>query len=154
MDYVLGFCFSKEWGVLLIRKKRPQWMAGKLNGIGGKIEPGEIAIDAMRREFREEACLDLDGWIQFCLIRAFEPNGDPYSITCFYNLVDDSILQKAESGTDEEVFIYSEIDTTKRVHLGIMHNLPWLITMAREIAFGRAPNNRYILEDVASAEGI
>src|SRR5690606_37644269 len=52
--------------VLLIRKNRPTWQAGKLNGIGGKIERGETPAEAMRREFREEAGLDRTDW-QECL---------------------------------------------------------------------------------------
>src|SRR5437764_210410 len=59
-SYVCGFLFSPDRSqVLLIRKNRPAWQAGKLNGVGGKVEPGESLHAAMRREFREEAALDL-----------------------------------------------------------------------------------------------
>lgn len=55
VQYVLGIMFSEdEERVLAIWKNRPDWQAGKLNGIGGKIEDGETPIEAMRREFREE----------------------------------------------------------------------------------------------------
>ena len=58
--YVCGFLFSPDRArVLLIRKNRPAWQAGKLNGVGGKIEAGETPHQAMRREFREEAGVDL-----------------------------------------------------------------------------------------------
>lgn len=54
-EYVAGFLFSKDKKlVLLIRKARPEWQKGKLNAIGGHIEPGESAEEAMRREFHEE----------------------------------------------------------------------------------------------------
>ena len=53
--YVVGFMFSPDKQfVALIRKNRPEWQAGKLNGIGGKIEVGEFPRGAMVREFREE----------------------------------------------------------------------------------------------------
>ena len=53
--YVLGFVFSEACDrVLLMWKNRPAWQAGKLNGIGGKIEAGETAQHAMEREFTEE----------------------------------------------------------------------------------------------------
>lgn len=39
--------------VLLIHKKRGLG-AGKLNGAGGKVEPGETTLEAATREFREE----------------------------------------------------------------------------------------------------
>jgi 8-oxo-dGTP diphosphatase len=61
--YACGFLFSPDRRrVLLIRKRRPAWQAGKLNGLGGKIEPGETPIEAMRREFREEAGVDIPEW--------------------------------------------------------------------------------------------
>lgn len=53
--FVLGFCFDIGYhNVLLIEKNRPPWQAGKLNGIGGKIEEGESPSGAMVREFQEE----------------------------------------------------------------------------------------------------
>jgi hypothetical protein len=57
--YVLGFVFSEDSSrVLLVWKNRPAWQAGKLNGIGGKIEAGETPLQAMQREFREETLVD------------------------------------------------------------------------------------------------
>jgi 8-oxo-dGTP diphosphatase len=54
--YVLGFCFSRDLTkVVLIQKTRPEWQAGRLNGIGGHIEDGETPKMAMYREYREEA---------------------------------------------------------------------------------------------------
>jgi 8-oxo-dGTP diphosphatase len=53
--YVLGFVFDFGFrNVLLIEKKRPEWMMGRLNGLGGKIEEGESPLEAMRRELAEE----------------------------------------------------------------------------------------------------
>lgn len=53
--YVLGLLFSEDASrVLLVWKNRPAWQNGKLNGIGGKIEPGETPLQAMDREFVEE----------------------------------------------------------------------------------------------------
>lgn len=55
VEYVLGFMFNEdESKVLLVHKNRPTWQAGKLNGIGGKIEAGETPLQAMEREFMEE----------------------------------------------------------------------------------------------------
>lgn len=53
--FVLGFLFSEDGSrVLLVWKNRPAWQNGKLNGVGGKIEPGETPLQAMKREFLEE----------------------------------------------------------------------------------------------------
>jgi len=53
ITYVCGFAFQ-DGRLALIRKKRPDWQKGKLNGIGGHVEPGESPIEAMHREFYEE----------------------------------------------------------------------------------------------------
>jgi 8-oxo-dGTP diphosphatase len=49
-----NLCFIvKEGRILLIRKKRGLG-AGKINAPGGKLEPGETALDSAVRETREE----------------------------------------------------------------------------------------------------
>jgi len=46
--------------VLLIRKLRGLG-AGKINGPGGRVEPGEAVIDCARREVEEELCVTPTG---------------------------------------------------------------------------------------------
>ena len=55
-EYVLGFAFNtKKTHIVLIEKDRPEWQKGKLNGVGGKIDPEDNSPrTAMVREFKEE----------------------------------------------------------------------------------------------------
>jgi 8-oxo-dGTP diphosphatase len=40
--YVVGFLFNSDTNkVCLIKKNRPQWQKGRLNGVGGHIEDGK-----------------------------------------------------------------------------------------------------------------
>ena len=65
-NYVAGFLIDREARqIALIRKNRPEWQAGQLNGIGGHIEPGEVPREAMRREFMEETGFDSSLWEHF-----------------------------------------------------------------------------------------
>jgi len=67
--YVAGFLHSAEF-VLLVRKNQPEWQAGKLNGVGGKMEMHELALDAMRREFHEETGHEAEiDWSLYCVVR-------------------------------------------------------------------------------------
>jgi 8-oxo-dGTP diphosphatase len=62
-EYVVGFIFSIDFSrVLLVKKLRPAWQAGLLNGIGGKVEPGEDPLHAMVRECKEESGLEISAW--------------------------------------------------------------------------------------------
>lgn len=54
-DYALGLAFCHQMrNIVLIRKVRPKWQAGRWNGVGGKIEEKETPLHAMQREFWEE----------------------------------------------------------------------------------------------------
>lgn len=125
--YVDGFLFDKEgdW-VALIKKNRPEWQAGKLNGIGGKVEPGELAEEAMPREFVEETGRMTSGWKQFLVLH--ESNGD---IVHFFYLFSSDDIYGLESTTDEFVSTYpTHVDLPN-----VLPNLRWLIPMA--LSFGR-----------------
>jgi 8-oxo-dGTP diphosphatase len=69
----------RDGEILLIRKKRGLG-AGKINGPGGRIEPGETALDAAVRETREELGIEalspeLRGELHFQFL-------DDYSLHC------------------------------------------------------------------------
>lgn len=68
-EYVVGFMFNNSHRkVCLIRKKRPDWQANKLNGIGGKVEPWETDLAGMVREFEEETSVKTTegDWLHVC----------------------------------------------------------------------------------------
>jgi 8-oxo-dGTP diphosphatase len=62
-EYVLGFVFDTTKDItLLLRKTKPEWQAGLLNGVGGKVEAHDYGDSnkwpeemAMNREWMEES---------------------------------------------------------------------------------------------------
>lgn len=87
--YSLGLMFSTDRSrVALIRKATPQWQAGKLNGVGGKAEPGETARQAMVREFHEETGVltEASSWQLFA--RLGSPHFEVHVFRCFDDRVD------------------------------------------------------------------
>lgn len=120
-QYVLGFLFNPEkTEVVLIKKNRPSWQAGKINGIGGLIEDNELLARAMKREFEEETGLEISDWHYFatmdcvsCIVHCFNASSEDY--------------RKVKSNTDEEIII---IEIAK-LHLHpIISNISWLVNMA------------------------
>lgn len=116
-QYVVGFLFDNNYKVSLIQKNRPDWQKGKYNGIGGHIENGELPKDAMRREFYEEAGIDINSWEHYCtvyytdaIIHFFRAFGD-------YQLI---------TKTDERVFW----QPFEKLGDNVIPNLHWLIPLA------------------------
>jgi len=118
--YVVGFLFDKtETRVLLINKTRPEWQAGKLNGIGGRVEDGETPDEAMRREFVEEVGIDCKSWKYFCTLS----DERDWQIDFFYSTGD---VWSADTLTDEVPQVCAVHALTSKV----IPNLRWLIPMA------------------------
>lgn len=71
-EYVCGFVFDdSKRRVAVIRKIKPDWQNGKLNGIGGKIEDTDATPHlAMKREFEEEAGIEIPPyfWKRVCIL--------------------------------------------------------------------------------------
>ena len=125
--YVAGFVFDEaDERVVLIRKNRPAWQAGKLNGVGGRIEDGESSRDAMRREFREETGVVVDRW-ELCGTLADERG---WSIDFYRATIPAALMRDVTSCTDEQVEVMFLEQLSSWIGQAIP-NLSWLIPYAR-----------------------
>ena len=129
-EYVVGLLFNaNEDDVLLIRKKRPDWQAGFLNGIGGHIQENESPKAAMQREFFEEAGAEIDShkWNRFVTMK-----GPDFVCHFFRHILDeetDAVIDHIYSKTDEKVAWYS-LDKIKTEEVVVVENLNWLLPLA------------------------
>lgn len=134
--YVVGFLIDEQLhDVVLVRKNRPDWQAGRLNGVGGKVEGilaggpevlWETPYEAMRREFREETGVDLDGWEHYATVTDAERD----TVIHFFRLFADTATVSACTTTTDEAI---EIHWIPRVLDGsqaILPNLTWLLPLA------------------------
>jgi 8-oxo-dGTP diphosphatase len=122
--YVCGFLFSEDrQTVALIRKNKPAWQCGRLNGIGGKIEEGESPNQAMRREFREEAGADIVTWRAYAAINSPEDCAEPWEVYFYFAFSN----RELRSMTNEPIALYPVV----QLHgLPVIYNLRWLIPLA------------------------
>lgn len=127
MTYVAGFLFDKSYEtVALIVKQKPQWQKGRLNGIGGKLEPNESPRMAMAREFKEETgcTIPVDAWHHFCTL-----DFEGASVFFFMSTADAETLRSLKTTTDEEVVTVSVRSVLLR-EFDTIPNIPWLCAMA------------------------
>lgn len=118
--YVAGFLFNTARDtVVLVQKRKPEWQAGKFNGVGGKVEPGENGHQAMRREFQEEAGVDVPSWRSFCRLRGLN-----FEVEFFVAFGDTSKVRTVE--TEEIVAVPMSVLS----HTPLIPNLRWLIPLA------------------------
>jgi 8-oxo-dGTP diphosphatase len=132
MEYTLGFVFDQSLRrVLLIQKQRPVWQAGKINGIGGKLENGERPIDTMQREMQEESglCLSALDWTHVGEMRA-----DNWTVYVFAAICTNGEVPRSQ--TDEPIGWYS----VDQLPEGVISNLTWLIPMCIDRLRHGTPN--------------
>lgn len=122
-EYVAGLQFSEDLKtVTLIQKQRPEWQKNLCNGVGGHIEPGESAIQAMVREFKEEtgAVTQPGDWEGFCVLY-----GDDWSVAWFRMFKNLDVA----TTTDEEIFCVP-VSYVYTGSVAVIPNLKWLVPLA------------------------
>lgn len=137
MNYVCGFLFffaASRPQIALIRKEKPEWQKGKLNGVGGKIEDGETPAHAMWREFAEETGVSIaEGrWKNFRTERFTSGN----VVYFFGGSATPFEWESLRTMENEEIVRWSgDINSPE-----LMYNLRYLIPMA-ETLMGERPEN-------------
>ncbi len=123
MRYVAGFLFSEDREqVVLVEKIQPEWQRGRLNGVGGKVEPTDDSpTAAMVREFEEETGWLVREWEMFCQVKR---RGD---LTCFFRAFAEGSIEQVSGREAEEIAAYP---VSGVAGLNTMANLGCLIPLA------------------------
>ena len=120
LDYVLALLFTADaQEVVLARKVRPAWQAGRINALGGKLHDGEDLLDAARREVYEEAGVEVEGWEEFLVWE--DPEYRLRAVRAF-----DDAARQARTAEDQEVLL-ARVDA---LPANVIDNLRWIIPLA------------------------
>ncbi len=135
--FTLGFAFTADGSrVVLLEKQTPAWQKGKLNGVGGKVEPGETPLVAMIREFREETSVatNSNAWLHFA-----ELSGSAFKVDV-YALFDDAVVAAARTVEIHQV----QIASTDWNEIGdkAISNLRWLIAAGIDAGLNEIKGDR------------
>jgi 8-oxo-dGTP diphosphatase len=135
-DYVVGLLFNDTGTMVTLveKKKFPpgfDWAANPLNGVGGKLEPGEHWHAAVVREFEEETGVKTQqtDW-NFFLELAAEDNS---WMVAFYRCFSSEFMSKTKTMEEEKI-----VEVATKPLLRVVPNLHWIIPMAlrKEVWFG------------------
>ncbi len=142
-QYVCGFMFSDDFKwVAMVTKNKPAWQAGKLNGIGGKIEQTghrpddqhtELPHEAMAREFEEETgvATNPQDWTLFRSERFANGTG---ATVHFLWAKDSNKLRHVRTVESEPIDIFSVSGLLDVGRERMMYNIPYLLEMAIALA--------------------
>ena len=133
--YTAGLLFSEEEALvaLILKKRGPDNVRGRLNAIGGHVEPGESPADCQAREFREETGLHVppEAWTETVELR-----GPDWVVHFFRATVPRDVLLTVETTTDEEVSV-CEVRSLGAVmwhplhgEVEVVRNLRWIIPLS------------------------
>lgn len=139
--YVVGLAFNATGDyVALIKKNKPAWQAGCLNGIGGKIEGRETPMDAMIREFQEEAGVITTrmDW------RRFGQMEGPLFVVDMFVARSDDICGQAHTCTEETIVVIPLLHTK---NFECVSNLEWMLWAALDKNNGKPPFFKIVYDD-------
>jgi 8-oxo-dGTP pyrophosphatase MutT (NUDIX family) len=133
-ELVCGFLFLRGNEVVLIQKDKPDWMKGKLNGIGGHVEESDYSpLHAMQREWKEETGETRYDWEQFLVIAFRE------SLVYFFKASDSSTTART---AEREMVVFADVASldktymtcrfgSEKFYIEPVANLRYLIPMAQ-----------------------
>lgn len=145
-QYVLGFAINLKLNkVVMIRKTKPDWAKGKLNGVGGKVEEFDLNhYAAMTREFHEETGVHIDegSWYYMTHFGSPEREDNPFNVDCFVTLISEWDIKAVRTTTEETVEVWDMDRVFKDgkcvPHMG--HLLPEAYNLARELQKKERPS--------------
>ena len=138
-QFSLGFVFDSSLKqVLLMHKERPASQAGKVNGLGGKVEAGEDSRACVVREIKEEADLSTvsENWVYAGAMRSDEWTIDVYGLAYTGEMSDAASME-------EQRVEWFPVDS---LPANSMSNLAWLVPFVRNKLFDKDTMPRFLIE--------
>jgi 8-oxo-dGTP diphosphatase len=118
--FVLALLFTEDRRqVVLMRRTRPAWQAGRVNALGGGMMMAESSAEAARREVLEEAGVDVADWVEVLVWEDAE-----YRMHVVRALSERA--REARTMEDQEIFL-ADIEALPP---NVIDNLRWLLPLS------------------------
>jgi 8-oxo-dGTP diphosphatase len=126
-------CFVRDGNRILLIHKRRGLGKGKVNGPGGRLEPGELAIDAAKRETMEEVGVDVFELMESATLQFSFVDGYRLLVTVFLT----ESYHGREITTDEAIPFWADINAIPYENMWEDDQI-WLpLVLARNYVSGR-----------------
>ena len=99
---VIGSAFHESLeSIVMIKKNRPDFLAGLFNFVGGHVESNETSPEAMVREFKEETSADvpLQAWIYI----GTKTDNKTYILDYYTCYLHQELWSQVKTNTDESI---------------------------------------------------
>ena len=118
--YILALLFTEDRKeVVLMRRTRPLWQAGRVNALGGRLRTEESPAHAARREVREESGVDVPDWVEVLV-------WDDAEYRMHVMRAVSELARAARTMEDQEVFL-ADIAS---LPANVIDNIRWLVPLA------------------------
>lgn len=123
----IGLAFTEnDHAVLMVKKTHPRWQAGRLNGVGGRGEPGEQPLDCVVREFAEETGRHVAPALWRHVVREIGPD---YDLHAYMTRVS-SPTKFPRVNDVGETLKWIRVDELRAHRHSMIGNLQWIVPMA------------------------
>ncbi|MBC1440383.1 NUDIX hydrolase [Listeria innocua] len=131
--YKYTLCFIQRANeILLLNRQKSPWM-GSWNGVGGKIEPGELLIESIKREIKEETGINAADYEirDIGEMKWFVEGENLGGMHLFVAKLKDDFIYQTPLATDEGILDFKKISwILNQENTGVVNNLPYLIKHA------------------------
>lgn len=123
--YTVGFAVHQGHVFLILKNRGPASVRDRYNGIGGKVEVGEAPRAAQRREFREEAGLDIEEfrWRHTVVLKHLH---QAWAVWFFVVHLTDEEVRAVRAMEDEPIGSFDLLELPSNV----VPNLRWLLPLS------------------------
>jgi len=126
IEYSCGFTLNQGRVALIVKKRGPEGVINKINGIGGHLEEGESPVQCQRREFHEETGVDISEGRWEHTLSLSGPQGGGWVVYFFRAYLDDDEFEHLHTVEDEEVL---KIPLEQVPFHLLVSNLRWIIPL-------------------------
>ena len=142
-NFTMGIIFSSDCSnVYLLRKDHPEFQAGLLNGVGGKLEPGETYAGCMAREAKEEGSYTGE-WNHLGSMRGNTEGWGEYQCEVFYSIMDKKA--KVPKTTEKEPIEMHPVADLPKLTAEMVPHLPMLIMASLAHNAATKPDDKFRL---------